>query len=341
VSLNFTPAVRSEAKARVAILGPTGAGKTWTALEWATVLADGGSIAAIDTENASASLYADQFQFVTAAWWPPYDATKLAAAIKDAAANHAVIVLDSLTHFWAGEGGVLDVVDRFAERDNGRRPDTFAAWKKGSPIWRGLLDALIFAPCHVVVTMRSKMEHAIVESNGRKTVEKLGMAPQARNDVEYEFTVVGELDQQHRLTITKSRCSALADLVAAPHQAGQLATTLRDWLGTAVAQPVSGPPVTPADPPTDNQRKRAQILAKELWGDNRTTRLGYWSGWAGRDITSFNDLTEVEAADVIDRMADLKRKAGTGAPHSSEAPASPSSGAAVANEPALGGATRP
>jgi hypothetical protein len=338
MSLNFAPAVRSEAKARVAILGPTGAGKTWTALEWATVLADGGSIAVIDTENASASLYADQFQFVTAAWWPPYDATKLAAAIKDVAANHAVLVLDSLTHFWAGDGGVLDIVDREATKNRG---NSYAGWKVGTPVWRGLLDALIFAPCHVVVTMRSKMDYLLSQGdNGRAKVEKVGMAPVARNDVEYEFTIVGEMDHAHRLTITKSRCSALADQVAAPHQAKGLAVGLSEWLGSS--HPESAPTRPEPDAPTDKQRARAQILAKELWGDDRPARLGYWSGWAGRDIASFNDLTETEAADVIDKMADLKRKAGTGAPHSSEAPASPSSGAEVDIEPTqLEGATRP
>jgi hypothetical protein len=247
-------------------------------------------------------------------------------------------VLDSLTHFWAGDGGVLDIVDR-----NTKGGNSFAGWKMGTPVWRGLLDALIFAPCHVVVTMRSKMDYALTQDNGRTKVEKLGLAPQARNDVEYEFTVVGELDQQHRLTITKSRCSALADKVAAPHQAGQLALTLRDWLGSAAAQPASGPPVAPADPPTDKQRSRAQILAKELWGDDRAARLGYWSAWAGRDVTTFNDLTGSEAADVIERMADLKRKAGTGAAHQSTRgePASPANGAEVDESTQLAGATHP
>lgn len=271
-ALQFAPAKRSEAKARVALLGPTGSGKTHTALEWATVLADGGTVAVIDTENASASLYADEFEFVTAPWWPPYDAAKLAAAIKDAASQFDVLVLDSLTHFWAGEGGVLDVVDREAQKNRG---NTYTAWKKGTPIWRGLLDSLIFAPCHIVVTMRSKMEHVLIDGkdskDGRSKVEKVGMAPQARNDVEYEFTVVGEMDQSHALTITKSRCASLADNVALPHQAGGLAKTLRDWLNSADTDAALVRPETPTD-----KAHRVFALLRDLDDDGRAA-VKEWS----------------------------------------------------------------
>lgn len=234
MTLNFAPATRHQAKARVALIGPTGAGKTWTALEWARTLAGtSGTIGVIDTENDSASLYADTYTFQSAPWRPPYDAARLAAAISEAAARFDVLVVDSLTHFWQGDGGVLDVVEKEGERARNQ----FAGWRKGTPLWRGLLDALIFAPCHIIVTMRSKMDYVQTkDSEGRARVEKMGMAPVARNDVEYEFTVVGELDQSHRLSITKSRCAALADRTAAAHQAGTLATTLAEWLESA------GPP---------------------------------------------------------------------------------------------------
>jgi hypothetical protein len=301
--LKFAPAARSEAKARVALLGPTGSGKTHTALEWATVLAD------VDTENASASLYADEFDFVTAPWWPPYDAGKLAAEIKQAATQFDVIVLDSLTHFWTGEGGVLDVVDR--EAQSSRSNNSYMAWKKGTPIWRGLLDALIFAPCHVVVTMRSKMDYVLTEdSNGRKKPEKVGMAPQARNDVEYEFTVVAELDQGHILSVTKSRCGALADAVARPHQAGGLAKTLRDWLSSAdadaaVTRPVDvTEPVEEPDPNavSDAQMRKMQASFKERGITDRDERLAYATAIVGRTIGSAKELTKAEASKVIDKL---------------------------------------
>lgn len=302
MNLNFAPAVRSEAKARVALLGPTGAGKTLTALEWATILAAGGKVAVIDTENASASLYADQYGFDTAPWWPPYDATKLAAVIADAAKTYDVIVLDSLTHFWAGDGGVLDIVDR-----NTKGGNSFSAWKIGTPIWRGLLDALIFAPCHVVVTMRSKMDHILTQDNGRTKVEKVGMAPQARNDVEYEFTIVGELDQQHRMTITKSRCSDLADQTAAAHQAGKLAELLRDWLNSASpADTVARRPDPTADDTekvTDAQIRKMQAMFTGAGVSERDLKLTYIADVIGRPVASSKELTKDEASRVIDALA--------------------------------------
>lgn len=305
MNLNFAPAVRSEAKARVALLGPTGAGKTLTALEWSTILANGGKVAVIDTENASASLYADKYGFDTAPWWPPYDATKLAAAIGDAARAYDVLVLDSLTHFWRGDGGVLDIVDREAAKNRG---NSYAGWKVGTPVWRGLLDALIFAPCHVVVTMRSKMEYQLTQNgDGRSKVEKVGMAPIARDDVEYEFTVVGEMDWSHRMTITKSRCSDLADQTAAPHQAGKLAEVLRDWLNSASADDTASrrpdPPSDETDKVTDAQIRKMQATFSGHGISERDMKLAYIIGVVGRPVASSKELTKDEASRVIDALS--------------------------------------
>lgn len=301
--LNFQPATRHEARARVAMIGPTGAGKTWTALEFARTLAgDTGTIGVIDTENASASLYSDQFQFMTAPWFPPYDATKLAAQINTAAKDFDVLVIDSLTHFWQGDGGVLDIV----EQEGARNRNQFAGWKKGTPIWRSLLDALIFAPCHVIVTMRSKMDYVQTkDSDGRARVEKMGMAPVARNDVEYEFTIVGELDQSHRLTITKSRCSALADQVAPAHQADRLAIVLRDWLSTADgAAPERPAPIIPDGDVSQAQLSKIGACLGDLKITDRAARLEIVNGCIDRVLTSSKQLTKDEASKVIEVLTE-------------------------------------
>lgn len=314
-ALQFTPATRHEAKARVALIGPTGAGKTWTALQWAEILAGpAGTIGVIDTENGSASLYSDTYQFQTAPWYPPYDPAKLAAAVNAAAKQFDVLIVDSLTHFWQGDGGVLDIVEQEGAKV-GARGNNFAGWKKGTPLWRGILDALIFAPCHVVVTMRSKMDYVQQQGNdGRMRVEKMGMAPVARNDVEYEFTVVGELDQAHRLTITKSRCSALADQVAPAHQAEKLAAALVEWLGTASPDPAPHVPpvvVVPGDA-TEAQTRRVFALLKEAGFAERAAYIAELSRMIGRTITTSKELTKVEAGKVIDALTPKDDQANTG-----------------------------
>lgn len=309
MSLTFTPATRTEAKARVAMIGPTGAGKTWTALQFARTLAGpNGTIGVIDTENASASLYSDTYDFQTAPWYPPYDPAKLAAAINDAAKQFDVLIIDSLTHFWQGDGGVLDIVEQEGAKV-GSRGNNFAGWKKGTPLWRGILDALIFAPCHIVITMRSKMDYVQQPGqDGRMKVEKMGMAPVARNDVEYEFTVVCELDQSHRLTVTKSRCSDLADRTAAPHQSAALAEVLVEWLSSATPDAHPHQP-TPAPRPvgdiTDAQKKRIHATFGDKGITNRDAKLAFVTDAIGHPVASSADLTRDEAAKVIDALEAL------------------------------------
>jgi hypothetical protein len=225
-------ASRAQLKARVAIDGPTGSGKTWTALEWAFVLCDEGEKPiVIDTEHGSAEWYSDQFDpYATITWTPPYDPAELAATIKDAARLHPVVVVDSLSHFWEGEGGTMDIVDAAAQRESGG--NRFAGWKVGTPALRHLVDTILGADAHVIATMRSKMEYVLEEDErtGKKKPVKLGMAPVMRQGVEYEFTLIADMDLEHRFIITKSRCSQVADLVADPNRAGDVARTFRAWL---------------------------------------------------------------------------------------------------------------
>ena len=226
----FQKATRAQLKARVALEGPTGAGKTWTALEWATVLAAGAPIAVIDTERGSASLYSDRFEFDVVTFEPPYEPQRLTHILKAAETHgYAAVVIDSLSHFWEGEGGTLDMVDAAASRSGGNQ---FAGWKVGTPALRHLVDTMLGLDAHVIATMRSKMEYVLSENErGKKVPQKVGMAPVMRAGVEYEFTLVGDLDLEHRLTITKSRCDLLADQVVQPGRAAEAAESFMGWLG--------------------------------------------------------------------------------------------------------------
>lgn len=236
-------AVRRGQKARLALAGPAGAGKTWTALTIAGALVPDGTVLVIDTEKGSASLYADTFTFDTVEWSPPYDPRELADTIRDAAAKYDVIVVDSLSHFWQGEGGTLDIVDNASQRAQGNK---FAGWKTGTPAQNDMVEAILAAPAHVLVTMRSKMEYVLEQDDrGRKVPRKVGMAPVQRDAIEYEFTVTADLDTEHRVTITKTRCDLLADKVFQPGKAGDLAAMLGGWLESAepAPEPEQSPPI--------------------------------------------------------------------------------------------------
>ena len=164
------------------------------------------------------------FVFDVLEFGKPYQVPKLIEALHDSEkAGYPVAVLDSWSHFWEGEGGVLDVVDGAAQRAQG---NSFAGWKVGTPMQRNMVDEILDLDMHVIVTMRSKMEY-VLETNekGKQVPRKLGMAPVQRAGVEYEFQVVGDLDLEHRLTISKSRCDVLADQIIQPHREHEAAVT--------------------------------------------------------------------------------------------------------------------
>ncbi len=223
-------AVRKGQKARIALASPSGGGKTWTALELASVLAaEDGRVLVIDTERGEASLYADDFAFDTIEWQPPFSPVELAQVVREVHSDFAVVVVDSLSHFWKGPGGTLSIVDDHAPKGN-----SYVGWKVGTEAQDEMVAALTSAECHVIATMRSRTAYVLeTDERGKQVPRKVGMAPQQRDDLEYEFTVTGELDKEHNLRVDKSRCSALADRVFSAGHAQEMASVLLDWLESA------------------------------------------------------------------------------------------------------------
>lgn len=222
-------AEKRQAKLRLALCGPTGSGKTYSALAIATGL--GGRIGVIDTERNSACLYSDKFTFDVEAEMQTFAPGAYVEKIREfAEAGYDVLVIDSLSHAWNGEGGALAMVDEAAKRARGGNGNSFAAWRDVTPHHNRMVEAILSYPGHVVVTMRSKMEYVLEDGpGGKKVPRKVGMAPVQRDGLEYEFTVVGDMDTDHNLIVTKSRCSALADKVI-NRPGADMAKTLVAWL---------------------------------------------------------------------------------------------------------------
>ena len=229
-SVSFQKAIKRDAKLRFALCGPSGSGKTYTLLKLATEL--GGHIALVDTERGSASKYADLFEFDVLEL-DSYDPLRLIEIIDYAAGNgYQVLCIDSLSHFWIGKDGELDKVDRAARRM--QNPNSFAAWKQVTPIHNALIDTIISAPLHVLVSMRAKTEWVLERDNatGKTAPRKVGLAPVMRDGIEYEFDVCGDMDHQNTLEITKSRCPKLTG-ASFSKPGKQLADVLKEWRGGA------------------------------------------------------------------------------------------------------------
>lgn len=200
----FVKATKKQAKARIALDGPSGSGKTWTSLVTATALADGGKVAVIDSERGSASKYAADFDFDVLELDGNFHPDRYIDGLRLAAREgYAVAVVDSLTHAWAGHMGVLEQVDAAKARFGG---NSHMAWSVGTPMWQALIDAMVQSPLHVIATMRSKTKWVEQEdSRGKKSYQRAGTEPVARDGVEYEFDVVADLDLEHNLVVAKSR----------------------------------------------------------------------------------------------------------------------------------------
>lgn len=231
----FQRAQKSQAKLRMALIGPSGSGKTYTALAVATRL--GERVAVIDTEHGSASKYADQFGFDVLNLGSFAPMNYVAAIQAAVAAGYDVVVIDSLSHAWSGKDGALEQVDKRAAAS--RTGNSYTAWRDVTPMHNALIDAIVGCKAHVIATMRSKTEYVLQEDErGKKVPRKVGMAPIQRDGMEYEFDVVGDMDYDNRLVVTKSRCPALSGHnEVKPGE--QLAATLKAWLEDGVPVPVT------------------------------------------------------------------------------------------------------
>ncbi|MDX3066914.1 AAA family ATPase [Streptomyces sp. ND04-05B] len=234
-TFTFAPATRETARARIALQGPGGSGKTKTALRMAEGLAKGGAIGVVDTERGSALKYAPvpgrpdieahEFAHLPMAFCSPEN---LIAAVKAAEeARLAVLIIDSWSHFWAGKGGLLARVDE-ESRKAGNYGGKFTAWGPVNELEQEMLDALLHFPGHVIVTMRTKNDYAMEG----KTVTKVGVKTVQREGAEYEVDVVIDMIQGTG-TVTKTRYTAL-DGACVHHPGEDFAEAILEQLGQGV-----------------------------------------------------------------------------------------------------------
>lgn len=215
----------SQAKAKIALIGPAGAGKTYTSLVTAQEL--GSKIIVLDTENKSSAKFADQFNFDIIRM-PDYRIQTYIEGLNYVAGQgYDVVIVDSLSHAWAGEGGALEQAEQAASRYGGNK---FAGWADVTPLQNRLVNTILTYPTHLIATLRMKIEYALVtDERGKQKPQKLGLGIIQRDSFEYEFDIIGQLDVDHNLTITKTRCFALDGFMAKKPD-GEMGKTIKAWL---------------------------------------------------------------------------------------------------------------
>jgi len=274
--IQFHQAERRMSKLRLAIAGPAGSGKTYSALliafgmeaQSAKPKAQRATIALIDTERGSGDLYAHLGPYDVCSITAPFEPEKYTAAIQAAEeAGYEVIIIDSLSHAWSGEGGILDLHGHLADRSG----NSWAAWRKVTPRHNRLVEAMLQSPCHIIATLRSKMEYTQVTENGKTAVKKLGMNPIQRDGMEYEFTLFLDLDLDHLATATKDRTTLFDGRFFKPSQ--DTGRSLMAWLGEGKGQRSE----------IGSQRSEAEGQGTEAESSNAKAESGECRGHSAED----------------------------------------------------------
>jgi hypothetical protein len=216
--IDFTDPAPESAFARVAVTGTGGGGKTWTSLLLARGMAGpDGTVGLVDTEHKTASKYRKYHDFKVCNL-DYYDPRHLIAAVAKATERGLdALVVDSFSHFWSGAGGILAQVDLKAGQSYSG--NNFAGWKDVRPMETEMMTALLSFPGHLIVTMRVKPEWVLeTQANGRTKPVKLGLKPEQRDGIDYEWDLVGGLDTEHVLTVTKTRIHeiSMGEMIANP-----------------------------------------------------------------------------------------------------------------------------
>jgi AAA domain-containing protein len=205
--MKLNKAQRTQVKLRLGLSGASGFGKSYSALLLAYgITKDWSKIAIIDTENSSANLYAHLGDFNVLSLNEPYAPERYIEAIRTCENNLIeVIIIDSITHEWSGEGGCLQIHEKLGGR--------FQDWAKVSPRHQAFIDAILKSTCHVITTVRKKVDYSMdTDMNGRAKVTKLGMKEITREGFEYELTVNFELiNDKHLVKASKDRTGLFMD----------------------------------------------------------------------------------------------------------------------------------
>jgi hypothetical protein len=193
---------RKNSKIKLGLQGSSGTGKTYSALLVAYGLTnDWNKIAVIDTENGSANLYAHLGTYRVLSLDVPFSPERYNQAIEVCEKSGIeVIVIDSISHCWenllAAHAAMLG--------------NSFVNWNKITPRYNAFIQKILQSNCHVICTMRTKQDYNLTEKNGKMIPEKAGTKVIMREGINYEFTIVMDMDLQHKARVTKDRTCIFA-----------------------------------------------------------------------------------------------------------------------------------
>jgi hypothetical protein len=198
--MQLQKAQRRQAVIKLALQGPSGSGKTYSSLLLAYGLVGSWEgIAVIDTENSSSHLYSHLGNFNVLGLSEPFSPEKYIDAIDFCEkSGMKVLIIDSISQEWEGGGGIIET--------HGNMPgNSFTNWNRVTPRHNAFVQKMLQSPCHIVATIRSKQDYVLTDKNGKMVPEKVGLKGVTRDGMDYEFTLVLDLDIKHQATASKDR----------------------------------------------------------------------------------------------------------------------------------------
>lgn len=279
--MQLRKATRTKTKLRIALSGPSGSGKTYSALIMASGMSSWDKIAVIDTENGSADLYDHLGEYNVLRLEAPYTPERFIQAIEECEkSGMEVIIIDSISHEWDGKGGILETHSQMAG-------NSYTNWAKLTPRHNRFIEKILSSPAHVIATMRAKQDYVLQEKNGKQVPEKVGLKSITRDGVDYEFTLVFDIDIKHNVESSKDRTSLFMDkpqFIISSETGEQL----KNWSEKGIDK-------IPEPMITKEQIKILQTLYTKKAFDKQRLYDGY-------KIKSTKELTEEQARGCIKKL---------------------------------------
>ncbi|WP_279130874.1 AAA family ATPase [Butyricimonas virosa] len=195
--MNLRQSSKKQAKIKLALQGCAGSGKTYSALLLAHGLCnDWTKIAVIDSENGSADLYAHLGTYNVLNLSENFTPETYIEAIKVCEdAGIEVIIIDSISQCW----------DYLLEYHANLQGNSFTNWQKVTPRINAFMQKILQSRSHVICTMRCKQDYVLSEKNGKMVPEKVGLKAVMRDGIDYEFTIVFDINMKHQAIASKDR----------------------------------------------------------------------------------------------------------------------------------------
>ena len=198
MAFKIKKAKREKIYVKIALMAPSGGGKTYGSLRLATGMAEelkkqtgkDSKILLANTEQKRGYYYANEFDYDIIDIEAPHNPEKYVELIELATSEgYDILIIDSSSHEWEGKGGCLELHQQAG--------GTYQAWGKVTPRHNKFISAIADSPIHIIATMRGKDQYEVnKDDRGKTSVQKLGVGAKQRDGFEYEFTCTFLIDQK-------------------------------------------------------------------------------------------------------------------------------------------------